>query len=176
MGVVVVVLFIGISVAFIYRGYGPLANRVNSAAQDYFRQHILTKLRILLSYLQLLAVFSFLLGRNNPLPESFSSFLYILPVLNLDFFRYVVYSCIGVDHHNHLLLYTCVPLVVVALVSLASFFLRKVESIGDKVRSHFISFLLVFSYLLYPGITFVIMGTFSCTSFDDLDQSRVLVV
>ena len=143
---------------------GALANSLN------FMAELMAKGKILLGLAQVMASFGTTFVGGYP-PEVLI-LLDKLSIVGLDLARFISFGCsVSSNFYSKLLVYTLVPILVLAI--LGAVYGIAVKCAGDDpkakddLRGGTITALLFITFLVYPGVSSMVLLSFKCESFED---------
>lgn len=104
-------------------------------------------------------------------PANFTSFISSLGFINLDFVEALPLDCYMENNYiRQLVVMTCTPIILSLLLFMASKIYECVKpDHKDAIHTHYFSFFLVLTFLVFPSVSGKIFRTFSC---DELDNGK----
>ncbi|GMI08230.1 hypothetical protein TrVE_jg10446 [Triparma verrucosa] len=145
------------------------------------RMAIRTKFKILVCYYQIVTQYERLLGIH--FPPVFERFLrWISTLITFDAFKLGSIDCfVDTNFYTGLVAYTVAPLVLSAIVLLATYLVKKCliyrgsESNGRAIWEAALEFFLGLAFFTFSSVSTRIFDTFNCASYSD-DETKYLIV
>jgi hypothetical protein len=111
---------------------------------------------------------------NIPFPVSFVTLSSRLGIANLDLLAMVQFGCLGaLDFYGRLVTMTVVPLALAAgLLAKHKYFAGGAQE-AKAVKSQCVAWFLKLTYLVFPGVSTVVLQSYTCIDFDyKVDDER----